>query len=331
MTPNWFNELLSFEDKSSGRVSIVVTKKCNLRCAHCNVSEWLTARLEDNWCGASRISSFIDRWMSETRKKTISVHVIGGEALTASDRLREIVDVLSPKHKISLTTNLVHLPEDHEFLRPVNISVSIDGLPSDHDKLRGPGNFKKTYKNLRTLTDGGFNVSVQACVPQDYFEHDRRRAIEFIAYMQYVGVKESHVSLGTESSRDIVTDSTNIDTLHKNAPYSRPCCGYRYMTNFIVSPEGELWNGYYHLWRPEFKIATIDDSIDKIREGYKRVIMNSHFAKDPKCLSCEALTGCWGLYCFNNFKYTHPETKPSDVCNQDLIIERYRNRKKKDS
>lgn len=314
---NWFDSLIEIEKSRRCTFTVVLTRHCNLRCSHCNVHEWLDTKTE-GFYPLSKLNSFIEK-LREAGKSEFYFQLIGGEVLSKYDRLSSFISEFKD-YWISMTTNLVNLPEEHDILKNVRISVSVDGLPEDHDRIRGQGTFKKTFKNIDRMTKEGHELQIQASLDYSYFK-DKDKLAKFIGLMKYVGVKEEDVSAGliVPERSCLGVDDMFIEGLSKNAPYKVPCCSYRFMSNFVVTPDGKLWNGYYNVGKHEDCLGTLDDDLNVMREKYKDCILRSHFGKDENCTTCPAIKYCWGLYCHNTFKYN--DLKPSSLCNKEKIIE----------
>jgi radical SAM protein with 4Fe4S-binding SPASM domain len=222
---------------------------------------------------------------------------------------------------ITLITNLTKLPEDINFLKKVDrIQVSIDGLPEDHDRQRGKGTFATTYRNLRRLFKAGLgnSIIVQACLPNDYNEEKRRHFLEAIVY---AGAAPERISLGGMTTgyddRDIPRDKLPVEYTYLS---HKPCCEYQVMSNFTVTPDGNVFASYHGVGRSSHRLGTIEDSPETIRERFRNMAERLVWANDPKCLECPALKRCWGMFCYQIFKYGNTP-KPSDYCQQERMIE----------
>jgi len=302
-------------------LTFIVTNKCNLRCTHCNVKEWLTHKAEADYPFEQMLewAEQIAAFKGQPKKYA---GLIGGEVTTVPERLEKCVHMLADRGwAITLISNLTKLPEDIEFLRKVDrIQISVDGLSEDHDKQRGKGTFATTYRNLRRLfqADLGNNIIVQACLPSDYGEEKCRR---FLEAMVYAGADPSKVSFGGMTTgyddREIARDKLPLK--HTYLAH-KPCCEYKVMSNFTITPDGDVFSSYHGVGRPNHRLGTIQDSPETIRERFRNMVGRLVWVNDPKCLECPALKRCWGMFCFQIFKYGNTP-KPSDHCQQERMIE----------
>ena len=136
-------------------VSLVITKKCNLRCRHCDIwknedsgreledEKWLRA-LEDikNWLGAQEIE------------------INGGEPLLKKELVFKIIEKCNQLNlPVSLNTNGTMIDRDatQELLKwnLKSVKISLYSLnPLVHDELRGlAGTFEKTKQALDCLNE----------------------------------------------------------------------------------------------------------------------------------------------------------------------------------
>jgi len=305
-------------------INCIVTQRCNLRCAHCNVKEWLTNTTEPTYPFEDLIA-FCDKVGDGKRWRQATF--IGGEALMVPERLNSIISALHDRGwYLMLTTNALSLPSDIDFLLKFNdIAVSVDGLPEDHDKQRGKGTFARTYRNVRKLVELGANVKILSCPP---IEYDRKKTIKFYQAMYYAGVPENKVFIGSSvngyEQRDMKPKKLEAES-HSIKKW--PCCEYRWMSNFSVTPDGDLWPGYFAVFDPEKRLGNLSTCMEDIEKRYTELINQAVFVKDDNCISCPALAGCWGLGCTNHFKYSK-DTKPSELCDQGKMIDIVDNYKK---
>ncbi|CAI6081467.1 GTP 3',8-cyclase [Paenibacillus sp. JJ-100] len=138
-------------------VSIILTKRCNLKCTHCIVD----AKAED----------FIDHLNTEQLKEVIdkvkaadprNITLTGGEPMVRKDFM-EILEHTYHKFngKITLMTNgtLINPANVGAIVKMVsNINISIDGVDEASCSLvRGKGVFNKVIRTVRLLQQNGFN------------------------------------------------------------------------------------------------------------------------------------------------------------------------------
>ena len=148
-------------------LTYIVTENCNLRCPFCYA--WRSPRLNE-----LRLEEIEDVFSSKILRNLISVGLTGGEPFLRDD----IVDIASviAEHirnlqELRIVTNGFFsdkiISSVHEIMDitdlPVSVKVSIDGLESTHDKMRGKGVFSKamsTLKGLKELKEDGHNLKI---------------------------------------------------------------------------------------------------------------------------------------------------------------------------
>lgn len=146
------------------RYTLEITHRCNLRCNFCYVSDrqnskhWADGSAADNAslrCQELDTSQWLDIIAQIPRWSFISFE--GGEVFVRPDFLR-LLRAASKRvwGKVNLITNGTLLNDEAiaELLsiRPLVVSVSLDGLEATHDRFRGAGSFAKTLSALRKLS-----------------------------------------------------------------------------------------------------------------------------------------------------------------------------------
>ncbi len=149
-----------------GRVptlSIEITRECPLRCPGCYAYE--ENHLGDR--GLRSLSDFkgqelIDRVLALVEEhRPLHLSIVGGDPLV---RYREL-DVLLPRlaskgiHVQVVTSAFREIPREWASIPFLRISVSIDGLQSDHDLRRKPATYEKILRNIE-----GHHVAVHCTI-----------------------------------------------------------------------------------------------------------------------------------------------------------------------
>lgn len=161
---------------------IVLTEKCNLRCAECFVTKG-TRELR------TMSPEMLERVIRETipygAHQRIVYHFFGGEPLLRFDLLARAVAILEKsvtqgymqRPLYTITTNATLVSEEIiTFFRKYNfkVGVSLDGPQNVNDKIRVYGNGKGTYKdveeNYRRLVQAGIDCHVLITPHPDYLE-----------------------------------------------------------------------------------------------------------------------------------------------------------------
>lgn len=133
------------------KISMNITKKCNLRCKQCFTESGIKMENELN---TNEIFSLFDQ-MREIG--TFFICLGGGEPLTRTDLL-DILEYGNNKQlAVSVVSNGLLLTKKYiEELNTKNLDtfwVSLDGLEENHEFLRGKGTFSKTMDALELLKD----------------------------------------------------------------------------------------------------------------------------------------------------------------------------------
>ncbi len=135
-------------------LSIEITKECPLRCPGCYAYEaghlggLTTLRELSDLKGEALVEGVLT---VVRRYRPIHLSIIGGEPLV---RYREL-DALLPKLEqmkieVQLVTSAVRpIPAHWAKLRCLHLSVSVDGLPPEHDRRRAPATYERILKHIQ--------------------------------------------------------------------------------------------------------------------------------------------------------------------------------------
>jgi len=134
-------------------LSIEITKECPLRCPGCyafdaaHLGGELQLRELSDFRGdelVARVLALIDRY------RPLHVSLVGGDPLV---RLRELEQLLPQIESRGVHTQVVTsafraIPANWVQYKRLNIVVSIDGLPAEHDARRKPATYQRILKNI---------------------------------------------------------------------------------------------------------------------------------------------------------------------------------------
>lgn len=158
-------ELLNRRLSSPLKISMNITKKCNLRCKQCFSD---SAEELDNELATEEVYKLFDD-MSEYG--TFFICIGGGEPLMRPD----IMDILAYGKKkrlaISIVTNGTLMTK--EMVSKLNemdldtLWISFEGMENNHDFLRGKGTFAKAIEALEHLREFKSKVAIRVSVSKN--------------------------------------------------------------------------------------------------------------------------------------------------------------------
>ena len=130
--------------KNIVQASLIVTYRCNAKCQMCAIWKYPTKRSEE-----------LDPQYYEKLPSGLRINITGGEPIIRED-IEEIFRILYPKaYLLELSTNgyftdkIVHIAERYPNIL---IRVSVEGLPTLNDKLRGiPNGFDHALRTILEL------------------------------------------------------------------------------------------------------------------------------------------------------------------------------------
>ncbi len=161
---------------------IVLTEKCNLRCAECfvvkNADKLRTMSLQT-----------LEKVVRATKpygvKDRMTYHFFGGEPLLRFDYIKRAVEIIDEavangsmvRPLYTITTNLTLLSDEIvSFFKEndVKVGVSVDGPEEINDQLRvytnGRGTFKKVHANYLRLVEAGIDSHVLITPNPDFLD-----------------------------------------------------------------------------------------------------------------------------------------------------------------
>ncbi len=133
------------------RVSINITRRCNLRCKHCLSSSGLA---DSNELTTTELFGLVDQ-LREAGKPTLAIG--GGEPLMRKDLFAVMARAKRNGVPVSVVTNGIFVNERiakrMNDLELTSITVSVDGLKQNHELVRGVGSFEKTIRGIEILRE----------------------------------------------------------------------------------------------------------------------------------------------------------------------------------
>lgn len=149
------------EDKRLSQIYILLTDRCNLKCAHCSVSALQSNG--DDYLDTNRMLELFDRVIELNPRQIV---LSGGEPVFRKD-FDILIRYLSEHYNggITLMTNgtLINEKNIEMILKHVtNIDISVDGIDEETcAKIRGKGVFQKVMWLVRALQSRNFrNISL---------------------------------------------------------------------------------------------------------------------------------------------------------------------------
>jgi MoaA/NifB/PqqE/SkfB family radical SAM enzyme len=146
-------------------ITIEITNRCQLRCRHCGI--W--AEKERHEMSASKVVRMMRELLEGHRIKFVSI--TGGEPFLNRHcgRLLKAMSLLRARGKITgfgVYSNGADLKgiqrvlsDQSAHLRGMHMGISIDGGEKTHDRLRGPGAYRKTLKTVEWIA-GNFGKDI---------------------------------------------------------------------------------------------------------------------------------------------------------------------------
>lgn len=164
-----------------------ITNRCNMECRHCMFES--SPRIHDELK-----SEECERIIHESYELGCRLFFFtGGEPFLSRAFFKSVQDILTfPDTHVVVLTNLSLISRAKDKLRSLprerlHFQVSLDGLQTSHDALRGQGAFRRLGNNLATLGKLGFPVVLSMTVTRHNVD-DMEGIIDVAALQQASGV-----------------------------------------------------------------------------------------------------------------------------------------------
>ena len=165
-----------------------MTMKCNLRCKHCYLGELPNSCLPDD--------KLMDIAEEINKFGVMEVTLTGGEIFTVPCIEKIIQYFHDNEIKMVLFTNAILASQHKEFLSSIpnknliKFIVSVDGTKQAHEAIRGKGTYDVTLKNIKMLSEMGYNVSVNMVLNKNNY----KSLFDLVGELNSVGVNNLQLS-----------------------------------------------------------------------------------------------------------------------------------------
>jgi MoaA/NifB/PqqE/SkfB family radical SAM enzyme len=145
-------------------LSIEITKECPLRCPGCYAygDDHLGGDVTLRGLADYKGDELVDRFMALVdHHRPLHVSIVGGEPLVRYRELRVILPRLAERgsHTQLVTSAVRSIPLEWAGLNRLQVVVSIDGLPPEHDERRKPATYDRILKHI-----AGHQITVHCTV-----------------------------------------------------------------------------------------------------------------------------------------------------------------------
>jgi MoaA/NifB/PqqE/SkfB family radical SAM enzyme len=262
-------------------LSIEITRECPLRCPGCyafgdnHLGGEVTLRGLADYRGDELVHRFM-RLIDDRRP--LHVSIVGGEPLVRFRELNTILPILAARdiHTQLVTSAVRPIPAEWRGLRRLQVVVSVDGLPAEHDARRAPATYDRILKHIT-----GHRVTVHCTVTRQQVRRDGYLE-EFLHFWQAnADTRMIWVSLYTpqrgELSEERLTAADRqrvIEELRRLRP---------------IAPKLEMFDGALEAYaRPPASPAecAFARTTECVSADLERRITPCQFGGDPDCASC---------------------------------------------
>lgn len=153
-------------------LSVEITRECPLRCPGCyaygddHLGGAVTLRKLSDYSGDELVRRFM---ALVDNRKPLHVSIVGGEPLVRYRELAAILPQLAARniHTQLVTSAVRPIPDEWRRLPRLQIVVSVDGLPAEHDLRRAPATYERILKHI-----AGHQVTVHCTVTRQQIQRE---------------------------------------------------------------------------------------------------------------------------------------------------------------
>lgn len=153
-------------------LSIEITRECPLRCPGCYAygDEHLGGGVTLRGLADYKGDELVERFMALVdQHRPLHLSIVGGEPLVRYRELNAILPRLSERgiYTQVVTSAVRPIPEEWKGLHRLQVVVSIDGLPPEHDARRTPATYDRILKHI-----AGHEITVHCTVTRQQARRD---------------------------------------------------------------------------------------------------------------------------------------------------------------
>jgi radical SAM protein with 4Fe4S-binding SPASM domain len=151
-------------------VQFHLTERCNLSCRHCYQSKTVSEMNYEEVCGAiTNVKTAIEGWASDHGMDVSpSLHFTGGEPLLRHDLFPILRFASNCGFSSSLMSNGTLIDRaiagQLKAAGLADVQISLDGMESVHDSLRGNGAFRSAMAGIDSLVAEGVETNINLTV-----------------------------------------------------------------------------------------------------------------------------------------------------------------------
>lgn len=151
---------VDYKNPKIKKIELRITERCNLRCPMCwwwgtNGIGFLDTKSHSSRIYAELTTEEIRSIIDQVAKYSPTINFIGGEIFLREDTVDLIKYATKHIKSVSLVTNGTLLNSsmcaELSQLKNMEITFSLDGTESAHDKIRGGGSYRKTIESIENI------------------------------------------------------------------------------------------------------------------------------------------------------------------------------------
>lgn len=186
-------------------ISYFINNSCNLNCKHCYVGY-------NRSCGDLSVEEWKVVFNDLINVGATTFGCVGKEPLLTWDKTRELLEFLktkregNPRIRFGIVTNATLMNEniinDLINIMPDYIDISLDGFSEKHDYIRGEGNFRKTFENLKLIGKMSPELLDKVFISFVLMKHNKENFRKLVLELSKIGIRNILISPYVEAKSE---------------------------------------------------------------------------------------------------------------------------------
>ncbi len=262
-------------------LSIEITRECPLRCPGCYAfgDQHLGGDITLRGLADYRGQELIDRFMRLIdERRPLHISIVGGEPLVRFRELNTILPRLAERdiHTQLVTSAVRPIPLEWRGLPRLQVVVSVDGLPAEHNLRRAPATYDRILKHI-----AGHRITVHCTITRQQVRRDGYLE-EFLRFWQAnADTRMIWVSLYTPQRGELSAERLTLDDRRRVIEELRRLRP--------IAPKLEMFDGALAAYAeppPSPAECTFARTTECVSADLERRITPCQFGGDPDCANC---------------------------------------------
>lgn len=315
------------KNKSVIDFQITMNKKCNLRCNHCYLDNYIDNEIK--YSTLKKIFIYIEELLKQNKFliKEFDITILGGEITLIKNNKKfyyifKKTELLIKKYKnikikILLFSNFIKPFNQKMLLLINNFSLNyknnlfvVSSFESDTDRFKNDKVYKLWKNNLLNIKNLNKNIKLVNSLTMTKGTVDFIQTKEYLEILEIFDYIEYELLITNEKTLNLKPKYKNLIDLfifqyknnkkYKGSNYNKDGIGFdkEYINKFNISPTGKIDfdNVIYEKKELNINNDTIEDCLNAFYKNTNDKIINNFKYILKNCNKCEFLNKCCGGY-----------------------------------